>query len=128
VVAIFASRLLAAQRCTIYGDGGQTRDYVYVGDVARANLLAAERGFQGALNIGTGVETDLNRLYQLLARAAGSNPGAEHAPARPGEQRRSCLNPAAARAALGWVPEIALPDGLERTVAHFRQLRESGAP
>ncbi|HET6923836.1 MAG TPA: NAD-dependent epimerase/dehydratase family protein, partial [Anaeromyxobacteraceae bacterium] len=71
VVAIFCGRLLEGRPCTVNGGGGQTRDYVYVDDVARANLLSAERGFDGALNVGTGLETDVNRLYAILARAAG---------------------------------------------------------
>jgi UDP-glucose 4-epimerase len=126
VVAIFSGRLLEGRGCTIYGDGSQTRDYVYVGDVARANLLAVQKGFSGALNIGTGVETDVNQLHRLLARAAGSSLSAEHAPARPGEQRRSCISPAAARVALGWVPETPLAVGLEKTVDYVRQLRGAG--
>ncbi len=123
VVAIFCGRLLDGKPCTIYGDGGQTRDYVYVGDVARANLLAAERGFAGALNVGTGVETDVNALYAGLARAAGSSAPAVHAEARLGEQRRSCVSPAAAGAALGWRPEVGLQDGLARTLEFFRARR-----
>jgi UDP-glucose 4-epimerase len=121
VVAIFCGRLLEGRPCTIYGDGGQTRDYVFVGDVARANLLAAEKGFDGALNVGTGVETDVNRLYAILARAAGSSAPANHAEARAGEQRRSCIDPAAAGRAIGWRPEVALEDGLARTLAFFRE-------
>jgi len=123
VVAIFCGRLLDGKPCTIYGDGGQTRDYVYVGDVARANLLAAERGFAGALNVGTGVETDVNRLYAGIARAAGSAAAPVHAEARLGEQRRSCVSPAAAEAALGWRPEIPLQEGLARTLEFFRARR-----
>ncbi|MBK9517455.1 MAG: NAD-dependent epimerase/dehydratase family protein [Anaeromyxobacter sp.] len=123
VVAIFCGRLLDGAPCTIYGDGGQTRDYVFVGDVARANLLAAERGFAGALNVGTGRETDVNDLYARLARAAGSTTPAVHAEARLGEQRRSCISPAAAAAALGWRPEVSLDDGLARTLAFFRARR-----
>jgi UDP-glucose 4-epimerase len=123
VVAIFCGRLLDGKPCTIYGDGGQTRDYVYVGDVARANLLAAERSFAGALNVGTGVETDVNALYAGLARAAGSSAPAVHAEARLGEQRRSCISPAAAGVALGWRPEVALQDGLVRTLGFFRARR-----
>jgi UDP-glucose 4-epimerase len=121
VVAIFSGRLLEGKPCTIFGDGGQTRDYVFVGDVARANLLAAQRGFDGALNVGTGVETDVNELYALIARAAGSSLAPAHAEARPGEQRRSCIDPAAAARALGWRPEVALADGLSRTVEFFRR-------
>ncbi len=120
VVAIFSSRLLEGRPCTVFGDGTQTRDYVFAGDVARANLLAAERRFQGALNVGTGVETDVNALYGHLARAAGVERPAEHAPPRLGEQRRSCIDPSAAARALGWRPEVALADGLARTFEWFR--------
>jgi UDP-glucose 4-epimerase len=123
VVAIFCGRLLAGKPCTINGDGGQTRDYVFVGDVARANLLAAERSFDGALNIGTGIETDVNALHALLARAAGSPAPPIFGPAKPGEQRRSCVDPAAALGALGWRPSVALGDGLTRTLEWFRARR-----
>ena len=120
VVAIFCGRLLERKPCTINGPGKQTRDYVFVGDVARANLFAAEKGFAGALNIGTGVETDVNELYARLARAAGAEAAPLHGPAKPGEQSRSCVDPSAARAALGWKPEVTLDDGLARTLAFFR--------
>jgi UDP-glucose 4-epimerase len=120
VVAIFCNRLLEGRPATVYGDGGQTRDYVFVGDVARANLLAAERRFDGALNVGTGVETDVNGVYAHLARAAGSSARPEHAPPRLGEQRRSCVDPSAAARALGWRPEVAIADGLARTFEWFR--------
>jgi UDP-glucose 4-epimerase len=123
VVAIFCGRLLEGRPCTIYGDGTQTRDYVFVEDVARANLAAAERRFAGALNVGTGIETDVNALHAHLARAAGSSAPPEHGPARPGEQRRSCIDPAAASRALGWRPEVALGDGLARTFEWFRARR-----
>jgi len=119
VVAIFCGRLLDGKACTVFGDGTQTRDYVFAGDVARANLLAAERRFDGALNVGTGVETDVVELYRHLARAAGVSRPPEHAPARLGEQRRSCIDPAAAAVALGWHPEVALEDGLARTFEWF---------
>jgi UDP-glucose 4-epimerase len=120
VVAIFCGRLLDGRPCTIFGDGSQTRDYVFAGDVARANLLAAERRFDGALNVGTGVETDVVRLYGHLARAAGVSHAPEHAPARLGEQRRSCVDPAAAASAIGWRPEVPLGDGLARTFEWFK--------
>jgi len=122
VVAIFCGRLLDGKACTVFGDGKQTRDYVFAGDVARANLLAAERRFDGALNVGTGVETDVVELYQHLARAAGVSRPPEHAPARLGEQRRSCIDPAAA-GAVGWRPEVALADGLARTFEWFAARR-----
>src|SRR5262244_4362636 len=93
VVAIFSERLLWGETCTIYGTGQQTRDFVYGPDVARANLLAAQRDVEGPINIGTGLETDVNRLHALLARAAGSNQPPQHAPAKPGEQMRSSVDP-----------------------------------
>ena len=123
VVAIFCGRLLDGRPCTVYGDGRQTRDYVFVGDVARANLLAAERRFDGPVNIGTGVETDVVALHAHLARAAGVEARPEHAPARPGEQARSCIDPSRAAEVLGWRPEVAIGDGLARTLAWFRERR-----
>ncbi len=123
VVAIFCGRLLEGQPCTIFGDGRQTRDYVFAGDVARANLLAAERRHDGPLNVGTGVETDVVALYGHLARAAGVSRPAEHAPARLGEQKRSCIDPAEAARILGWRPQVALAEGLARTFEWFRARR-----
>ena len=123
VVAIFCGRLLDGKACTIYGDGTQTRDYVFVADVARANVLAAEKRFDGPLNVGTGIETDVNQIYAHLARAAGVSRPAEHAPGRMGEQKRSCVDPAAAAKAIGWKPEVGIEDGLARTLDFFRKLR-----
>jgi UDP-glucose 4-epimerase len=123
VVAIFCSRLLDGKPCTVFGDGKQTRDYVFAGDVARANLLAAEKRFDGALNVGTGVETDVVQIHALLARAAGVEATPEHAPARLGEQKRSCIDAAAAAKALGWRPEVSIADGLARTLEWFRARR-----
>ena len=126
VVAIFSQRAIAGRDCTIFGDGGQTRDFVFGPDVARANGLAFEKDFVGAVNIGTGIETDINQLYALIAQAAGSNGAAIHAPGKPGEQRRSCIDPSMARRVLGWEPTVALKDGLRRTVDYFRQ--QAGEP
>ena len=120
VVAIFSQRLVAGSPCTIYGDGGQTRDFVFGPDVARANLLAFEKDYVGAVNIGTGIETDINRLFTLLAQAAGSNTQVTHAPGKPGEQRRSCIDASLARKVLGWEPTVGIADGLRQTVEFFR--------
>jgi len=119
VVAIFAERLLHGQTCMIYGTGRQTRDFVYGPDVARANLLAATRDVEGPINVGTGIETDVNRLYSLLASAAGTDRPAQHAPAKPGEQMRSSVDPSRAAKVLGWRPTVALEEGLQRTVGWF---------
>jgi UDP-glucose 4-epimerase len=125
VVAIFSQRLVAGRECTIFGDGGQTRDFVFGPDVARANRLAFEKDYVGAINIGTGMETDINRLFALLAEAAGSQQPVTHAPGKPGEQRRSCIAPSLARKVLGWEPTVGLADGLRKTVEYFRiQARE----
>ena len=121
VVAIFCGRLLEGKPCTIFGDGGQTRDYVYVGDVVRANVAALGANLSGAINIGTGVETSVQKLYETLAVAAGSTAKAIHAPARPGEQLRSVISPALAGRELNWRPEVALKDGLARTLAFFKE-------
>jgi UDP-glucose 4-epimerase len=120
VVAIFCGRILDGKACTIYGDGSQTRDYVYVGDVVRANLAALEHTADGAINVGTGVETSVNELYRLLAAAAGAKLEPEYGPPRPGEQSRSVISPARASRDLGWRPEVALADGLARTFAFFK--------
>jgi UDP-glucose 4-epimerase len=120
VVAIFSQKLVKGEACLINGDGKQTRDFVYGPDVARANALALEKNFVGAVNIGTGVETDVNQLYALLAKAAGVTRAAQHGPAKPGEQRRSSVDSRLANEVLGWTPRVQLSDGLAETVAFFR--------
>jgi UDP-glucose 4-epimerase len=120
VVAIFSERLLRGETCIINGTGKQTRDFVYGPDVARANLLAATKEVEGPINIGTGIETDVSRLYALLARAAGVDRPVQHAPAKPGEQLRSSVDPSLAAKVLGWRPGVALEEGLQRTVGWFR--------
>jgi UDP-glucose 4-epimerase len=121
VVAIFTDRLLRGEPCVINGDGLQTRDYVYVGDVAEAALLALEQpGATGLVNVGTGVETSVVTLFERLRAAAGGHGDARHGPARPGEQRRSVLDGSRARRLLGWAPRVTLDEGLRRTVASFR--------
>ncbi len=119
VVAIFARRLLRGEPAIINGDGRQTRDYVYVGDVAEANLRALEQPeATGTLNIGTGVETSVLDLFQRLQRIAGGGE-ARHGAPKPGEQRRSVLDITLAKRLLGWTPRVTLDEGLRRTVEHF---------
>jgi UDP-glucose 4-epimerase len=122
VIAIFCHRLLTGQTPMINGDGEQTRDYTYVEDVAAANVRALERpDVTGPVNVSTGVETSVNDLYRALAAAAGSKVAAQHAPARPGEQRRSCLSPGLAGRVLGWKPTVSLAEGLRRTFSFFQK-------
>ena len=120
VVAIFAGRLLAGQPCTIFGDGSQTRDFVFVDDVVDAFARAAERGGGLVLNIGTGTETSVNELYGTMARYAGVDDPAVAAPARPGELARNCLDPSRAGIQLGWKPWTSLPEGTAAVVDWFR--------
>ncbi len=121
VIAIFAYRLLRGEVCVINGDGAQTRDYVFVGDVAEAIARGLEHPeARGVANIGTGLETSVNELYDRLARTVGVDRAATHAPAKPGEQRRSVLDPTRAKMLLGWTPTISFDEGLQRTVAAFR--------
>jgi UDP-glucose 4-epimerase len=119
VVAIFAQRLLDDGVPVINGDGLQTRDYVYVDDVVRANLLAAT-GPPGAYNIGTGRETDVVTIHRLLAAACGRDDPPAFGPGKPGEQQRSCLDASLAATRLGWRAQVELDDGLRRTVEYFR--------
>ena len=121
VVAIFLSMLLTGKTPVINGDGKQSRDYVYVGDVVAANVAALESNFVGPVNIGTGVETDVVAIYNHLRNAIGSGLEAQHGPAKPGEQRRSCVDNRRATEVLGWRPEVALADGLKRTAAYYRE-------
>jgi len=121
VIAIFAHRLLRGETCVINGNGRQTRDYVYIADVADAVARALDRlEARGVANIGTGVETSVNELYARLAHGAGVSSPATHAPAKPGEQRRSVLDPTRAKMLLGWTPATSLDEGLERTLAAFK--------
>ena len=120
VVAIFLQRLLAGERPTINGDGGQTRDYVYVSDVVRANMAALGREGYGIFNVGTARETSVTELYEVLRRAVGVPTEPLFGPAKPGEQRRSSIDPDLGRRELGLPPPLPLEDGIARTTEWFR--------
>jgi UDP-glucose 4-epimerase len=126
VVGIWMARLLEGAPCVIYGDGLNTRDFVYVGDVVAANLAAVARRSTGVFNVGTGVETTVNQLWEEVARACGSSAGAAHEAGKPGEQRRSVLDASRGRAALGLGEPVSLAEGLRRTAAWFRERAASG--
>ena len=130
VVAIFCGRLLEGRALTVFGDGEQTRDYVYVEDVARANLAAATKPLppagsidSRAFNIGTSRETSVLELAHVLGSIAGSEAPVEHAPARPGELQRSAVRADKAAEWLGWTPVATLREGLTRTYEWFAQHR-----
>ncbi len=120
VVAIFAGRLLAGERCRIFGDGSQTRDYVFVDDVVDAFVRAAERGSGLLCNVGTGVETSVTGLHTAMAANAGVPDDPEFAPARAGELARSCLDASRAKLHLGWEPFTDLPAGTAAVLDWFR--------
>jgi UDP-glucose 4-epimerase len=120
VVAIFTLRLLQKQLAVINGDGLQTRDFVYVGDVVKANLAALARGGGLGINIGTGIETDINTVFRMLHDLTGSTQQEIHGDASAGEQRRSVIENRMAFDELGWYPEVSFEEGLARTVAFFR--------
>jgi UDP-glucose 4-epimerase len=121
VVAIFAGRLLADEPCTIFGDGSQTRDYVYVDDVVDAFVRSTSKGGGLLVNVGTGVETSVNDLYTALARAAGVDRPAAMAPARAGELQRSSLDPGRAAIHLGWKPWTTVDDGAAKVLDWFKR-------
>jgi UDP-glucose 4-epimerase len=120
VVAIFAGRLLSGEPCTIYGDGKQTRDFVYVDDVVDAFVRAAERGSGLLCNIGTGQETSVNELYTAMAEAAGVQAEAVRGAARTGELARSALDPGRAKIHLGWEPWTDLRTGVTEVLRYFQ--------
>jgi UDP-glucose 4-epimerase len=120
VISIFASKMLAGETPSIYGDGNQTRDYVFIDDVVHAFALAAERGDGKLINIGTGIETSVNGLYAMLAEITGLDAEPAHGPLPPGELRRCSLDVSLAGEALGWKPWTHLEDGLRETVAFLK--------
>jgi UDP-glucose 4-epimerase len=123
VVAIFTQRLLKHEPAVINGDGGQTRDFVYVEDVAEANALALRSDAVGSFNVGTGVETDINEIFAQLKALTGSQQAEQHGPEKTGEQRRSVVDPAKIRSVMGWQPRTSLKSGLEATVRYFQTAR-----
>jgi UDP-glucose 4-epimerase len=117
VIAIFCGCIETGRRPTIFGDGRQTRDYVYVGDVAAANVAAAAADVRGQINVGTSIETSVLEIVSELAELAGvSDFAPTHAPARLGELARSCLAIGRAKELLGWEPRISLREGLRLTL------------
>jgi len=121
VIAIFTRAMLDGKAPTIFGDGKQTRDFVYVEDVARANLLATTAPTSDMANIGTGTETAINDLYRHLAQLTGFGAQPVYAPARPGEVHRIALDPTRAARWLQWKPQTPLLEGLRRTVQPFQR-------
>lgn len=120
VVSIFCEKLLSGKQPVINGDGKQTRDYVFVADVVRANILATNLDLIGEYNIGTNTETDVNQIYQLISQEINPQMQALHGPAKTGEQRTSSLDYSLAKEKLEWQPITKLDEGIKQTVAFFK--------
>jgi UDP-glucose 4-epimerase len=127
VIAIFASSMLAGETPTIFGDGEQTRDYVYVEDTVEAFAAAIDRASGEIVNIGTGLETSVNALYAMLAEIVGSRSEPAYGPQPEGELRRIALDNSLAASVLGWSPRTDLSSGLARTVEHLRGLQPASS-
>lgn len=121
VVAIFVGQMLAGKPVTINGDGTQVRDFVYVGDCARANLMTLENGSGRVYNLGFGVGTSINQIFDGLKTITGYPKPANYGPPKPGETYRIYLDASRAKQELGWEPTVSLEEGLRRTVEYFKQ-------
>jgi UDP-glucose 4-epimerase len=121
VIAIFANKILAGGQPVINGDGMQTRDYVMVEDVVKANLLALQYDKSGSFNVGTGVETTVVELFDNINESLGNRVTRQHGPAKAGEQRRSVLSFARTQKELGWTPQWKVKEGLKKTMQWFEQ-------
>lgn len=124
VVAIFAEKMLKNEAPLIFGHGRQTRDYVYVSDVVKANLLVMPREIKGIYNVGTSQETSVNDLFGQMAEIGNFQTEEKHGPAVPGEQRISNLSFQKIKKELGWSPEISLKEGLNKTINWFKERNE----
>lgn len=121
VVAIFTGKMLRGEQARVNGDGKQERDFVYVGDCARANLLALQKERDGIYNLGWGYGTNINQIFDTLSEITHYERPRVHGPAIPGETSRIYLSAEKARRELGWQPQVSLEEGLENTVAYFRE-------
>lgn len=120
VVAIFIEKMLQNEQPIINGDGTQTRDFVFVEDVVRANLLALDYPESDIFNVGTAIETDVNTIFRELNKIVGKNIPEKHGPAKEGEQQRSVIDYSKTQKTLGWEPKISLQEGLRKTVEYFQ--------
>ena len=120
-MSIFIQKLLNHEQPVIYGNGRQTRDFVYVEDVVEANLMAMGQDAQGVFNVGTGIETSINDLFQVVLDLTKTSGKEIHGPAKKGEQARSVIDATKLRHELGWEPKVDLREGLRRTVEYFQE-------
>ena len=121
VVAIFGKQMLAGQQSTVFGDGTDTRDYVFVGDVVTANQLVLETGNGGIFNISTGIATKVQEVFEAVAEASGYGKEPNYSPPRPGDLRHNALDNSKAQQLLDWAPQMLLPEGIALTVDYLRE-------
>lgn len=121
VISIFLQKMLNNEQPIIFGNGRQTRDFVYVDDVAEANLAVMGQESHGVFNVGTGTETSINELFRMLAGLTGASCKEVHGPAKQGEQMRSVVDPTKLKQELGWECRVELAEGLKKTVAFFQE-------
>ena len=121
VVAIFSTKMFSGEQPIINGDGKQTRDYVFVGDVVRANMLALKDEAHGAYNVGTGVETNVNEIFSAIKELTGVSCDEKHVEAKAGEQERSCIQASRLKKEFSWAPQIKFHDGMKETVEWFKK-------
>jgi UDP-glucose 4-epimerase len=124
VVAIFARQMLAGEQPTIFGAGDKTRDYVHVSDVVAANLLALKKGRNNIYNIGTGVETSDQKMFDTVAALLRYSSPPRYAPVRKGEVFRICLECSKSQKELGWQPRLTLKDGLSQAITYYKSLNK----
>lgn len=122
VISIFATRILAGQAPAIFGDGEQTRDFVYVGDIANANIKALTGGELMTLNVGTGNRTSVNQLFAIMKEITGASFGPQYSEARPGDVRHSCMDNRKIIEHLNWTPQVSLQEGLANTLEFYRNI------
>jgi UDP-glucose 4-epimerase len=128
VVAIFAIQMLTGKQPTIFGPGDKTRDYAHVSDIVKANIVALEKGKNAIYNIGTGVETSDQEIFDTLAGVLGYKGPPIYAPVRKGEVYRSALDCSKAQKELGWSPKLSLKEGIAQTAEYYRKLARQSAP
>ncbi|HAP66393.1 MAG TPA: UDP-glucose 4-epimerase [Nitrospinae bacterium] len=126
VVAIFAKKILKGEPPIINGDGGQTRDYTFVEDVVEANVLVIKNGINGIYNIGTGIETSVNELCNIMLKTAGADAKPVHGPAKMGEQRRSVISCNKINSECDWTPKNSIKDGISKTINFFKDEQREG--
>ena len=127
VVSIFTGLLLNGKQCTIFGDGSKTRDYMFIEDVVRANLLGLASDYNGIINIGSSIGTSDQQVYDAVAAGVGSSAKPIYTSVRPGEVMHICLNGGRAKEVLGWQPTVPFRDGVRKTVDYIRQHEQPGA-